>query len=144
MFPPLALLQPKIATSLMEYRVLRIPAAMTKALSYDPPYAGAMFPWESAVSGVEVCPTWAATGQLEQHISGDIVFAARTLYEVTGNQTWLANEGYALASGVADWIKSRVSYDDQGAAHIQDVIPPDEYAEGDDSVSEWHTSVCIC
>ena len=44
----------------------------------------------------------------------------------------------ALAAGVADWLVSRVRWDGGeaglGAAHIDGVIPPDEYAEGDDSV----------
>ena len=30
-----------------------------KAASYSPPYLGAMFPWESAFTGEECCPTWA-------------------------------------------------------------------------------------
>ncbi len=29
-----------------------------------------MFPWESAFSGAETCPTWAPEGMYENHISG--------------------------------------------------------------------------
>jgi hypothetical protein len=36
-----------------------------------------MFPWESGSTGSEVCPSWASTGQLEQHITGDVAFAAQ-------------------------------------------------------------------
>ena len=85
-----------------------------------------------------MCPTWANTGQLEQHISGDVVFAARQLVAATGGAAFLAGPADALAAGVADWLVSRVRWDGGeaglGAAHIDGVIPPDEYAEGDDSV----------
>ena len=93
-----------------------------------------MFPWESAASGLETCPTWADTGQLEQHISGDIVSAAELYYRSTGDTTFLIGDGLALASSVAEFLVSRVRMDDEGVAHIDNVIPPDEYATGDDSV----------
>jgi trehalose/maltose hydrolase-like predicted phosphorylase len=48
--------------SLLLYRFNRLDGARQKAKSYDPPYSGTMFPWESAFSGVETCPTSAATG----------------------------------------------------------------------------------
>ena len=51
MYPTLLAWHPTIARSLLEYRVERLPLARAKAKTYKPPYAGAMFPWESAVSG---------------------------------------------------------------------------------------------
>lgn len=57
MQPPLLLLHPQISRSLVQYRYDRMDGAETKALSYDPPFAGTMFPWESAFSGEETCPT---------------------------------------------------------------------------------------
>ena len=44
-----------------------------------------MFPWESAATGSEVCPSWASTGQLEQHITGDIAVAAQQFWYATKN-----------------------------------------------------------
>ena len=73
MWPPLLLLHPPIASSLLEYRVQRIEQAKQKALSYSPPYAGAMFPWESASTGVETCPSWASTGALGANASMHII-----------------------------------------------------------------------
>ena len=96
-----------------------------------------MFPWESAASGLETCPTWADTGQLEQHISGDIVSAAELYvyyYRSTGDASFLTGDGLAVASSVAKFLVSRVRMDAEGVAHIDHVIPPDEYATGDDSV----------
>jgi hypothetical protein len=57
-----------------------------------------MFPWESAFSGLEVCPLFAETGQLEQHISGDISMAVKNYWYMTGNLTWLEKVGFPLAS----------------------------------------------
>ena len=79
MFPSLMMWHPSLARSLIKYRNDRVGEAKGKALSYNKGYEGAMFPWESGFTGVEVCPSWASTGQLEQHITGDISFAVQVL-----------------------------------------------------------------
>ena len=61
MYPPLLMLQPEIAKSLLEYRFERLDAARRNAFSHG--YKGAMFPWESAANGDEETPVWALTGQ---------------------------------------------------------------------------------
>jgi hypothetical protein len=140
MYPALLLLQPALAHALLQYRFDRLAGARQKAQSYSPPFGGAMFPWESAFSGVETCPSWAATGQREDHISGDIALAVWQYYLVTRDATWLRAVGYPVLSDVADFWTSRATYVDdaatgQRAAHIFDIIPPDEYVDHvDDSV----------
>jgi protein-glucosylgalactosylhydroxylysine glucosidase len=130
MYPPLLLLQPDMARSLMQYRFDRLDGAYAKARSYDPPYAGAMFPWESAFSGVETCPLWAPTGLREQHISADIALAVWQYYSVTGDKKWLESTGMPILIGIADFYISRAVFDEGGiTAHIYGVIPPDEYVE---------------
>jgi len=57
-----------------------------------------MFPWQSAFSGHEV-DLAVIVNVLEQHISGDIAFAARQLWYATGDKEWLSQDGYALAKG---------------------------------------------
>jgi hypothetical protein len=59
------------------------------------------FPWESAFSGVETCPTFAATGLREDHISGDIAFAIWQYYKMTGDVEWLTTIGYPMLVGIA-------------------------------------------
>ena len=56
MFPSLLVMHPEIAKSMMEYRFQRLDAAKKNAFSKG--YKGAMFPWESAESGVEETPVW--------------------------------------------------------------------------------------
>jgi protein-glucosylgalactosylhydroxylysine glucosidase len=62
MYPPMMYLHEDIARSLIQYRFDRLDGARSKAKSYQPPYNGTMFPWESASTGVETCPDWAPTG----------------------------------------------------------------------------------
>jgi len=129
MYPALLLTHPDIANGgLLQYRFDRMKGAAKKALSYNRGYSGLMFPWESAFTGEEVCPSSAPTGELEQHISGDIVFAFRQYYYLTKDLVWLENV-YPLIAGVARFWSSRVVYDAIRDQYLIDgVIPPDEYA----------------
>lgn len=43
---------------------------------------GAKFPWESAVTGCEVCPE-EIYGDQEIHINGDVMMAFKQYYEMT-------------------------------------------------------------
>lgn len=128
MLPPLLFLQPQLARSLLDYRSARLPGAYTKALSYSPPWAGAMFPWESASSGVETCPLFAATGLREDHISGDIAFALWQHWALTRDKLWLQSTAWPMLQGIADFWVSR-STPEGALYHIKDVIPPDEYVD---------------
>jgi protein-glucosylgalactosylhydroxylysine glucosidase len=136
MYPPLLLLFPALGRSLMQYRSDRSAGAASKAKSYDPPYAGLMFPWESASSGVETCPLWADTGLREQHISADIALAIWQYYSVTKDKDWLVSTGLPMLVGISEFWSSRVRYDSAAnVSHIDHVIPPDEYvSDCNDSV----------
>lgn len=130
MYPPLLLLQPEIARSLLEYRFERLDAAKQNAFSHG--YKGAMFPWESDDVGMEATPVWALTGPFEQHISGCIGWAFYKYYQVTGDKAWLRDRGYPLLKEVADFWVSRVEPGDDGLLHIRNVVGADEWAENID------------
>lgn len=135
MYPSILLWHPELAASLLQYRLDRVGTAEQKALSYGKGYKGVMFPWESAATGAEECPSSATTGQFEQHITADILFAARQFWYTTGNRTWLQAAYPGLIKGSATFWMSRVRLNaTDGTAHIDGVIPPDEYAFGNDSV----------
>eukprot|EP00762_Andalucia_godoyi_P004226 ANDGO_05456.mRNA.1 Acid trehalase-like protein 1 len=137
MLPPIAVFHPSIAAMMLQYHVDRIPQAIQKARSYPQGgYKGAMFPWESAQTGAETCPSWAPTGQQEQHISGDIVVAAEFVYWLTRQPDFQFGIACPLATNIAEFWASRVEYGaSDGQYHINVVIPPDEYAVGvNDSV----------
>eukprot|EP01040_Poterioochromonas_malhamensis_P014844 gene14844-16507_t len=110
MYPPMLFLHPEISQSLLTYRYNRMDGARLKAASYSPPWSGMMFPWESAFSGVETCPTFAATGLREDHINGDIAIAIWQEWLMRQDTTWLKNVGYPMLVGIADFWVSRSVY----------------------------------
>lgn len=132
---------PKIARSLLEYRVNTLPGAHKKAK--DNGYEGAMFPWESAwYKDGEVTPIWGGidiitgketkiwSGFIEQHITADIAYAVWQYYMVTGDQSFMDQFGYELLFDTAKFWVSRLEKDEStGQYGINNVIGPDEYKE---------------
>lgn len=131
MFPPMLLLQPELAKSMIEYRYNRLPAARKNAFSYG--YKGAMYPWESADTGAEETPVWALTGTFEHHITADVGIAAWNYYLVTEDKTWLEEKGWKILQSTAEFWESRVEKNDQGEYEIKNVVCADEWAENVDN-----------
>lgn len=129
MYPPLLLLHPEIARSLLEYRFERLDAARLNAFSHG--FRGAMFPWESADSGMEETPVWALTGPFEHHITSEVGWAFWKYYQVTGDRDFLRTRAYPVLHDVADFWVSRAERDADGY-HIRNVVAADEYAENVD------------
>ena len=127
MYPPLLVLQPEIARSLLEYRFQRLEAAKENAFSHG--YDGAMFPWESAEDGSEDTPIWALTGPFQQHITATIGWAFWKYYEVTQDKQWLAKRGYPVLKEVAAFWSSRVERNGSGRYEINNVIGANEWEE---------------
>ena len=77
-------LKSKLLPSLLVYRWSRLAPAMDYAASTG--WAGARFPWESAWTGGEVCPDFAAdVRDYQHHVTGDISFAIRQYLAMTGD-----------------------------------------------------------
>jgi len=131
MYPPLLVMQPEIAKSLLEYRFQRLEAARKNAFSHG--YKGAMFPWESSAEGTEDTPVWALTGPFQQHISGCIGWAFWKYYLVTKDKTWLKEQGYPVLKEVADFWASRVERKGPGRYEINNVIGANEWQENIDN-----------
>jgi len=120
-------LHPELAKSMIEYRYQRLEAAKRNAFSKG--YKGAMFPWESADSGVEETPVWALSGPFEHHITGCVAIAAWNYYCVTQDKTWLREKGWPILSATADFWASRVERKGPGQYDINNVVAADEWAE---------------
>jgi protein-glucosylgalactosylhydroxylysine glucosidase len=131
MYPPLLMMQPEIAKSLLEYRFERLEAAKQNAFAHG--YKGAMFPWESADDGSEDTPVWALTGPFEHHITGCIAWAFWKYYEVTHDKVWLEERGYPMLKEIADYWASRVERNGVGHYDINNVVAADEWAENVDN-----------
>ncbi|CAN5369333.1 glycosyl hydrolase family 65 protein [soil metagenome] len=131
MYPPLLLLQPEIAKSILEYRFNRLEAAKKNAFSHG--FKGAMFPWESSDEGTEDTPVWALTGPFQHHISGCVGWAFWKYYQVTKDKQWLRDRGYPVLKEVADFWASRVERKGPGRYEINNVIGANEWQENIDN-----------
>lgn len=131
MFPPLLVLHPELARSMIEYRYQRLEAARRNAFNRG--YKGAMFPWESAETGVEETPVWALSGPFEHHITACVAIAAWNYYCVTQDKEWLREKGWPVLSGTADFWASRVERNGPGKYEIKNVVAADEWAENVDN-----------
>lgn len=89
---------------------------------------GLKFPWESAVSGREVCPE-DIYGLQEIHINGDVTLAFQHyLYLTEDLSMFTEGRGSEVVYGVADYWVSRVTWNpEEQKYHLLGVMPPDEY-----------------
>jgi trehalose/maltose hydrolase-like predicted phosphorylase len=134
--PFLAATYPPAARAMLEYRLRRLPAAQAAARELE--RAGARFPWESAATGEDVTPRLARlpdggvvpirTGELEEHITADVAWAAACYLDWTGDVSFEPNARELLLETARYWA-SRIRLDGEGRAHIYGVIGPDEYHE---------------
>jgi protein-glucosylgalactosylhydroxylysine glucosidase len=131
MYPPLLVMQPDIARSLLEYRFERLEAAKMNAFAHG--YKGAMFPWESSADGTEDTPVWALTGPFQHHITGCIGWAFWKYYQVTKDRKFLAERAYPVLKEVADFWASRVERKGPGRYEINNVIGANEWQENIDN-----------
>jgi len=131
MYPALLVMHPEIAKSLMEYRYQRLDAAKRNAFSKG--FKGAMFPWESAETGVEETPVWALSGPFEHHITACVAIAAWNYFCVTQDTGWLREKGWPILSATADFWASRVERNGPGKYDIKNVVAADEWAENVDN-----------
>lgn len=131
MYPALLVLHPELAKSMMEYRFQRLDAARKNAFANG--FKGAMYPWESAETGVEETPVWALSGPFEHHITADVAIAAWNYYAVTQDKQWLQEKGFPMLSATADFWTSRVERNGPGQYDIKNVVAADEWAENVDN-----------
>ena len=131
MFPPLLVLHPEMAKSMVEYRYERLEQARHNAFAHG--YKGAMYPWESAASGNEETPVWALSGPFEHHITADVAIAAWNYFAVTQDTLWLKEKGFPIIKACAEFWASRVEKNGPGKYDIKNVVAADEWAENVDN-----------
>ncbi|XP_029812203.1 protein-glucosylgalactosylhydroxylysine glucosidase isoform X2 [Suricata suricatta] len=157
MFPNILMFHPEAARALLEYRIRTLGGALDNAqrLGYQAeywemvnypwhPYAqnsevcsipptpqGAKFAWESAGSGLEVCPE-DIYGTQEIHINGAVALAFQLYYHTTQDlQLFREAGGWDVVRAVAEFWCSRVEWSpEEEKYHLKGVMPPDEYHSG--------------
>lgn len=121
---PVTLTAPEAARSLLEYRMRGLRAGRRLADLFG--YRGAQFPWEAApTDGAAVCPTFAGTGWLEQHITPDVALGCWEYQTATQDESFLREGTWPLLHAVADWIVSRGEFTRRGF-EIRHIMGPDE------------------
>jgi len=144
MFPALLAQHPDLARVMVDYRSNTLPAARKNAT--DNGYAGAFYPWTSALTGdmgdecygavtdangkVIADPNKSCTQQL--HLQSDVALAQWEYYEATGDKEWLAQRGWPVLEAVAQFWVSKAAAVSGGYA-ITQVQTPDEYATDTDN-----------
>ncbi|XP_069480190.1 protein-glucosylgalactosylhydroxylysine glucosidase isoform X2 [Ambystoma mexicanum] len=134
MYPNILLFHPDLARVVLEYRIRTLTGALANATKQG--YKGAKFPWESAVTGCEVCPE-DLYGAQEVHINGDVLLAFQQYFYVTQDLDIFSKDGgWDLVSAIATYWCSRVQWNEEEQCyHMKGVMPPDEYHyEVDNSV----------
>ena len=140
MYPSLLAQHPDLAAGMDAYRFNRLTQAQQHATATG--FAGARFPWESALDGTEQIPPPVSVnseGVFEQHITADIALAQWQYYLVTGDKVWLATQGWPVLSGAAAFWASHAKRAADGSYHIDGVTGPDE--ENPDVNDEVYTNV---
>jgi hypothetical glycosyl hydrolase len=129
---------PEEAKNLLLYRFQHLEGAEKKARENG--YKGALFPWESAFSGDEETPEFAAinikTGKrqkvasalAEHHIVADIAYAVMQYFNATNDAAFMKQYGAKLLRMTAEFWLSRAERLGEKWV-IRDVIGPDEYTE---------------
>ncbi|MEY2957921.1 MAG: hypothetical protein RLZZ01_489 [Actinomycetota bacterium] len=135
--PALTAIAPTAARAALRYRERRIPAARRRAAEEG--RQGARFPWESADTGDDVTPRSAPnpdggtidilTGVAAEHVDAAIAWAAHRHAMWTGDHDYLHGPGRPLLVETARWWVHRTRVADDGTAHLDGVIGPDEYHE---------------
>src|SRR6201994_3130594 len=127
MYPSLLAQHPDLAAGMNAYRFQRLSAAEQHATATG--YAGARFPWESALDGTEQIPPPVSVnseGLYEQHIVADVALAQWQYYLATGDKGWLAEKGWPVISGAAEFWAGRAQKGFGTNFHIDHVTGPDE------------------
>ncbi|MFF5113755.1 glycosyl hydrolase family 65 protein [Streptosporangium sp. NPDC000509] len=134
--PALVSIHPAAARAMVVYRIRRLAAARARAAALG--LSGARFPWESAATGEEVTPARGClgceplailTGRMEEHITADVAWAAAHYARWSGDGAFLTGPARPLVIETARYWASRCRVDEEGRAHIGEVIGPDEYHE---------------
>ena len=157
--PFLTYTQPELARNLLTYRYHTLPGARRKARANG--YEGAMYAWESALTGDEVTPRWVPgphgkelvriwCGDIELHITVDVAYAAWHYWRATGDDEWMERYGAEIILDTAVFWGSRAEWNAAlDRYEIRDVIGPDENHEHVDNnaftnrLVAWHLEIAL-
>lgn len=124
--PFLCFTQPKLARTLLEFRIRTLPQARERAgqMSHT---SGALYPWRTI--GGEECSAYYPAGTAQYHINAAIAYALKQYLNASGDENLLWNGGFAMLVETARLWPQLGHFNAQrkGAFCIDAVTGPDEY-----------------
>lgn len=150
MLPFFTLTQPDTSRALLGYRSHTLPGALRLAAANGS--EGARYPWESAATGDEECPTHTNDGvnriwprEEEIHVSADVAYGILRYADATDDESQLLESGAEVIFRTAQFWQSRCTPDPTGdGLSILQVMGPDEFhSHVDDNfftnrLARWH------
>ncbi len=129
---------PDIARNLVRYRGHLLEEARENARACG--YRGAKFPWESADTGDEECPSWTVdydgscyrcyVADYEHHVTAAVAYGLRAYVRATGDERLMEDFGLELLLETARFWASRMTWNaDKARYEILRVTGPDEWHE---------------
>ncbi|MBJ7629561.1 glycoside hydrolase family 65 protein [Weissella confusa] len=120
----LGITDPAVVKSLLKYRYQQIEGAYHNAKQQG--LAGALYPMVT-FDGIESHNEWEITFE-EIHRNSTIAYAIYNYTHLTGDRSWLENEGSEVLIGIARFWADRVHYSARNDAYmIHGVTGPNEY-----------------
>lgn len=139
MIPFFAFTHPTVARDLLSFRARNLPAARAKAQEMG--LAGAAFPWMSDADGRECCTLW-QFGLMSVHVTAAVAWGVWFYYSVTGDLSFIAEEGIDLMVETSRFWLSRLYYAPaEDRYHLHRVVGPDEYHQGVDN--NFYTNIMV-
>ena len=137
--PFLSVRMPQLTRTLLLYRYRRLDQARWAASHAG--FAGAMFPWQSASSGLEETQTmhlnpvsgrWLSdASHLQRHVNAAIVYCTWQYYQATRDLDFLRFYGAEMILEIARFWATAATYNHSlDRYEIKGVMGPDEYHEG--------------
>lgn len=129
---------PTVARNLATYRYLLLDKAIENAKANG--YKGAKYPWESADTGDEECPSWTVcpdgscyrcyVADYEHHVTAAVAYGAQNYARIAGDASFMDEMGLEILIQTARFWASRMIYNDaKGRYEILQVTGPDEWHE---------------
>lgn len=129
---------PELTKQLLMYRYRRLDAA--RAYAKQGHYDGAMYPWQSGMTGDEqsqflhlnpITHQWDPdNSRLQRHVSLAIAFNVINYTQVTGDHSFMDKYGLEMLLEIAKFWISTATYDDKEKRYsISHVMGPDEFHE---------------